>query len=500
MKRMHIIVSLILILLFTGCAKQTIMTWQEQYDLGIRYLNEGNYEEAIIAFTAAIEIDQKNVDAYLGRAEAYMNSNDANGITNALADYTAVIEIDTTCEAAYVGMANAYIKQGDYDKAKEVLDKVSDESLKLDLLTEIEKSIAESLELSEIQLENISYTFSVDEGIIEVNEGAVGGMCISANVLSPSNAKTVLIATWGQDISEWSQSRIKEQALRYAKIWKDANVHVQQERTIPYEIGVSHPVDEDELGTHNEVLLIGLDENYNPVGYAIVSGDIPRKSNVNEEMQKYKGVYYADNRDVSLSVFDINAKNELFIEIGLKDTWVVVGTAYLDGNCAEFSIDGPYDNSPGANAGTITFEENSILLDIVSTQVNFENNIGSYVLTKGSDIKLGSTYSDNRIRLQNHTIFNDFVEKAFANTQVEWQYLGQTSGEFNNLSYEDGLNADLYRLEVDDFVRYYSVDLADLMDERECGVREIIDGVLSPYLFLMDLTGSSYFTPESESY
>ena len=126
MKRIFLI-AFACILVLVGCASNTL-TWQEQYDLGIRYLNEGNYEEAIIAFTAAIEIDQKNVVAYLGRAEAYMNSNDANGITNALADYTAVIEIDTTCEAAYVGMANAYIKQGDYDKAKEVLDKVSDES------------------------------------------------------------------------------------------------------------------------------------------------------------------------------------------------------------------------------------------------------------------------------------------------------------------------------------------------------------------------------------
>lgn len=33
----------------------TTLTWQEQYDLGLRYLSEGNYEEAIIAFTAAIE-------------------------------------------------------------------------------------------------------------------------------------------------------------------------------------------------------------------------------------------------------------------------------------------------------------------------------------------------------------------------------------------------------------------------------------------------------------
>lgn len=46
-------------------------TWQEQYDLGVRYLSEGNYEEAIIAFTAAIEIDPKQAPAYVGRGDAY---------------------------------------------------------------------------------------------------------------------------------------------------------------------------------------------------------------------------------------------------------------------------------------------------------------------------------------------------------------------------------------------------------------------------------------------
>jgi len=47
------------------------LTWQEQFDLGIRYLSEGKYEEAIIAFTAAIEIDPKLPDAYRKAAEAY---------------------------------------------------------------------------------------------------------------------------------------------------------------------------------------------------------------------------------------------------------------------------------------------------------------------------------------------------------------------------------------------------------------------------------------------
>ena len=50
-------------LLLTSCGHQP--TWQEQYDLGVRYLSEGNYEEAIIAFTAAIEIDPNKAEAYL---------------------------------------------------------------------------------------------------------------------------------------------------------------------------------------------------------------------------------------------------------------------------------------------------------------------------------------------------------------------------------------------------------------------------------------------------
>lgn len=44
----------------------------------MRYLNDGNYEEAIIAFTAAIEIDPKRPEAYLGAAEAYRGMGDAN--------------------------------------------------------------------------------------------------------------------------------------------------------------------------------------------------------------------------------------------------------------------------------------------------------------------------------------------------------------------------------------------------------------------------------------
>lgn len=61
-----------LLLLFQlGACGQSTLTWEEQYDLGVRYLSDGNYEEAIIAFTAAIDIDPKRVESYVSMAEAY---------------------------------------------------------------------------------------------------------------------------------------------------------------------------------------------------------------------------------------------------------------------------------------------------------------------------------------------------------------------------------------------------------------------------------------------
>lgn len=75
-KRFSIII-LCLALFLTACGKSTVTpTWQEQYDLGMRYLSEGNYEEAIIAFTAAIEIDPKQPQAYEKLADTYIYLND----------------------------------------------------------------------------------------------------------------------------------------------------------------------------------------------------------------------------------------------------------------------------------------------------------------------------------------------------------------------------------------------------------------------------------------
>ena len=56
----------------------------EQLDLANRYLEELDYEQAVAAFEAAIEIDPKNEDAYLGLAEAYIGLEDYESAAEAI--------------------------------------------------------------------------------------------------------------------------------------------------------------------------------------------------------------------------------------------------------------------------------------------------------------------------------------------------------------------------------------------------------------------------------
>lgn len=66
-----ILVFFSMIFLITSCGKESIPSWQEHYDLGMKYLSEENYEEAIVAFVKAIELEANQVEVYLALADAY---------------------------------------------------------------------------------------------------------------------------------------------------------------------------------------------------------------------------------------------------------------------------------------------------------------------------------------------------------------------------------------------------------------------------------------------
>lgn len=112
--RKYIAIVLSLVFILTGCGETQIgPTWQEQYDLGVRYLSEGNYEEAIIAFTAAIEIEPKRPEAYIGLSDAYTGLGDTDAARQALEDgfaATGDADIQTLLEA----MQDSWVERPDF--------------------------------------------------------------------------------------------------------------------------------------------------------------------------------------------------------------------------------------------------------------------------------------------------------------------------------------------------------------------------------------------------
>ena len=67
----------VLFMLFcaAGCSKSPEEMISEQLSLGNKYLAEGNYEEAIVAFEKVIELDPKAMEAYTGIVNIYAKEN-----------------------------------------------------------------------------------------------------------------------------------------------------------------------------------------------------------------------------------------------------------------------------------------------------------------------------------------------------------------------------------------------------------------------------------------
>lgn len=112
MKRIGTMFLCILIIAGLFACSQEVSTWQEQYDLGLRYLDAGKYEEAIIAFVTAIEIDPKQPAAYEKLADAYIAQGNIDEAKNILADGLAACRDDTSLQAKLDELETA--PQGEY--------------------------------------------------------------------------------------------------------------------------------------------------------------------------------------------------------------------------------------------------------------------------------------------------------------------------------------------------------------------------------------------------
>ena len=288
------ILIIALVLGLCACGQSTETTWKEQHDLGVRYLSEGNYEEAIIAFTAAIEIDPKHPESYVGRGRAYLKIGETEeNINNALTDYQAAVELDKTLIDVWLGIVEILIKLGDYDQAVEILEgaieKVDDpESLqnRLDeLLKEIDASANPLLSDPNVWVDEMEAILYLTEDAYHIDRMTGAGIndfqvYISFSKDAPVETGYIQFSgSWADGVDryvDWGRTSSLEAAERSAEgtLSSDSMDFLKNNYTLSARFDVGLALNYDELDQMPYLYLTGIDANGNVDSSLLLTLDI----------------------------------------------------------------------------------------------------------------------------------------------------------------------------------------------------------------------------------
>ena len=149
-----IAVIVLVAVLLTSCGSKAA-TATDKIELGQKYLTELNYTEAVASFTEAIRLDPDNIQAYMGRAEAYLALGEYE---KALEDYRFVSqkteEMPYTRAISYMGQAEVYEKIDKQDRA------LADYGLAKVLLTASDVGKAESVSEDDIKIKLVEALYA----------------------------------------------------------------------------------------------------------------------------------------------------------------------------------------------------------------------------------------------------------------------------------------------------------------------------------------------------
>jgi len=138
----------ICILLLTACGKSVEDQIAEQLDLGQKYFLDLQCEEAIVAFSKVIELDEKNVTAHLGLGKVYEAQGDAASADSqeqaaelyqkAIEQYEIVQELDSSEPESYERLVILYQELEDFEKLQQLLNHYQGEGKDEDLAASLE--------------------------------------------------------------------------------------------------------------------------------------------------------------------------------------------------------------------------------------------------------------------------------------------------------------------------------------------------------------------------
>ncbi len=112
---------------YTARATATV---DEKLDLAVKYLSENKFEEAILAYQQAIEIDKREVRAYQGLAKVYTLQGDFEQAEKTYDQGIKAVEEDGNILKLRLGLAGMYIDKGSPEETeklyKEIINKNKD--------------------------------------------------------------------------------------------------------------------------------------------------------------------------------------------------------------------------------------------------------------------------------------------------------------------------------------------------------------------------------------
>jgi tetratricopeptide (TPR) repeat protein len=145
------LVSLLALFILSACDESgaqagAAVSWLDYYNQGEDFFAEGNYDDAIIAFSEAIGLDPEQALAYIGRGDSYVHKITISrteleeNLAKARADYEEALSRDDGSAEAYLGLADVLIRTEEFQEAWNLLE---DAQLKSITSDQIEEKIKE---------------------------------------------------------------------------------------------------------------------------------------------------------------------------------------------------------------------------------------------------------------------------------------------------------------------------------------------------------------------
>ncbi len=242
-KLLNVALIIIMVISMVACGTESAESLDELIALGAQYLLDGNYEEAVVAFDKAINVNDKCIVAYMGLGDGNLGLEDYD---KAGAAFEKAIDLDSEYVEGYIGRADVYLFEENQAAALDILAEgysaTNDESLNT-IIDEINTGTYEPSKLhenwegiykeysndatnEETATDDESWRDNVAKTIVYSGETADGGAATYKIEYYDASDKLLgkeLYNSLGEEVASELESDLKpsgEKCISYYKDWE----------------------------------------------------------------------------------------------------------------------------------------------------------------------------------------------------------------------------------------------------------------------------------------